>query len=69
MLPKLKIAQYRNYFKFVLSGLIKPINLEVLTSQEKEEWNNIIESRNKLLNSFNENSKSLGLNVKNKSFN
>lgn len=61
--PKQKLAQQRNYFKFVLTGMFKPIKLESLTEWEKLTWQQILELKNKLIEEFDTNSKDLGLNI------
>jgi len=63
MLTKFKLAQKRNYFKFVLTGLPKPIDLEALTGPEKFAWNQILNHRDSLLAEFNKHSIELGLKV------
>lgn len=62
-MTKLKLAQKRNYFKFVLSGMFKPIDLNSLTEWEKEKWNEILNIRKELINKFDNNSIEMGLNV------
>lgn len=62
-MTKLQLAQKRNYFKFVLSGIPKPIDRGVLTPQEDELWGNIISIRKELIDKFDENSQKQGLNV------
>lgn len=63
MTEKQKLQKDRAYFKFVLSGMPKPINLESLTSDEREHWSLINAIRTKLIDNFNKNSIELGLNV------
>lgn len=63
MTEKQKLQKARAYFKFVLTGLPKPINLNYLGPAEKSAWNEILLIRNQLLNEFDWNSKRLGLNV------
>lgn len=60
---KQKLARNRNYFKFVLTGIYKPIKLESLTEWEKITWNQILELRDKLIQEFDTNSRDLGLNI------
>lgn len=62
-LSKLKLAQKRNYFKFIISGMLKPIDLDCLTKGELEMWNNISSQVNLLKQGFDNNSRQLGLNV------
>lgn len=62
-LSKFKVAQKRNYFKYVLSGMCKPIDTQVLTKEELEKWNTILQLRNELIGSFEHNSQSEGLKV------
>ncbi len=65
---RLKLAQKRNYFKFVVSGMVKPESLFELTEEERVTYNKIIELQKELLNNFNSNSIKLGLNVTPKCF-
>lgn len=60
---KFKLAQKRNYFKFVLSGMIKPDSLFELTEEEKVTYNKLKELHKELLDNFNSNSVKLGLKV------
>lgn len=62
---KQQLAQKRNYFKFILAGMNKPIDFSVLTIEEQCFYQNLLDYRNKLLINFNKNSKEMGLNVKN----
>ena len=62
-MTKQELAQKRNYFKFVLVGLYKPIDKSVLTEYEIERWNTIMRIKNELLYNFDENSRQKGLNV------
>ena len=62
-MTKKELAQKRNYFKFVLSGLYKPIDKSVLTEYEQERWDEIMNIRLELLHNFDENSRQKGLNV------
>jgi hypothetical protein len=66
MLTKQQLAQQRNWFKFILMGMNKPVNLEVLTEDEKLVWKQILYYRKVLLEDFNINSEELGLKVKKK---
>lgn len=61
---KQKLAQQRNWAKFLLSGFaLRSINLSCLTKEEQQTWISIVMLRNRMLNHFNENSKHLGLKV------
>ncbi len=60
---KFKLAQKRNYFKFVIVGLPKPIDKNALTDRERTLWNNIMKSREELIRSFEGSSRAKGLNV------
>ena len=62
-MDKKKLAQRRNWFKYVITGLIKPIDKECLSMLELEEWDKIIKARETILKSFNNTSKQAGLNV------
>ena len=62
-MTKRELAQKRNYFKFVLSGIPKPIDLNCLTQVEKDNWKELLYIRKQLLDKFDETSRSLGLNV------
>lgn len=64
MTEKQKLQQGRAYFKFILTGLVKPLISSVqITKEERELWEEIIAVRNKLLDMCDENSRTLGLNV------
>jgi hypothetical protein len=60
---KFKLAQKRNYFKFVVTGIPKPIDKSVLSELEIQEWDSILEARNIILKYFDDASKRAGLNV------
>ena len=62
-LTKQQLAQKRNYFKFVLTGLRKPINPSSLTEEELNQWHDLLKIRGKLLDNFDNASRILGLNV------
>lgn len=62
-MTKTELAQKRNYFKYILTGLPKPIDLEALTGPEKFGWNQILNQRDALLSEFNKHSQELGLKV------
>ena len=53
---KQKIARSRNYFLFVLTGLPKPIDRSCLTEEENLLWQQILDNRKNLINSFKERS-------------
>ena len=63
MTPKQKLQKDRAYFKFVLTGLYKPIKTESLTIEEYSWWQTILTARTELLKKFDERSRNLGLNV------
>ncbi len=63
---KQQIAQKRNYFKFVLAGMKKPIDISVLTLEEQCFYNNLLEYRQKLISNFDKGSLEMGLKVNNK---
>ena len=63
MTPKQKLQKDRAWFKFVLAGIPKPINLESLNEWEQEEWATILNIRDELLDKFDKTSRNLGLNV------
>lgn len=62
-MTKLQLAQKRNYFKFVLSGMFRRIDLEALTPYEKDLWNKILNIRKELIEQFEYSSKFKGLKV------
>lgn len=62
-MEKRKLAQKRNYFKFILSGIPKPIDLNCLTGPERWAWNQILAHRDTLIKEFNANSQILGLKI------
>lgn len=62
-MTKLQLAQKRNYFKFVLMGMFKPIDANVLTPYELQKFKELMEIRKELIESFDVNSKIKGLNV------
>jgi hypothetical protein len=63
---KQKLASNRNWFKFILMGLIKPLQTYCLTDEERIKWNQIIQLKNELLESFDSNSINKGLKVTDK---
>jgi hypothetical protein len=60
---KQKLAQKRNWFKYVITGLFKPVDYNSLTEWEQEKWSTILNIRNELLSKFETNSISKGLKV------
>lgn len=60
---KQKLQKARAYIKFVLTGLLKPINTDFLTLEEYNSWQKIKEERQKLLDAHDDNSRRLGLKV------
>lgn len=65
-LTKQQLAQKRNYFKFVLMGLPKPIDNAALTVEEQSWWKTILTARNELLKKFDNRSIIKGLRVPDK---
>ena len=63
MSTKQQLQRNRAYFKFVLSGLNKPIVLESLSPLERTRYARLLEARDEILNDFDITSKSMGLNV------
>jgi hypothetical protein len=63
MTPKQKLQKDRAYFKYVLSGIPKPIKEESLTQEEQILWQSLLLKRNSLLTNFENNSRELGLRV------
>lgn len=62
-MTKRELAQKRNYFKFVLTGLPKPIDKTVLTVEEQSWWETILAARTELLKEFDNRSIIKGLRV------
>ena len=62
-LSKKELAQKRNYFKYVLAGMHKPIDLRALNVYEIELWSEIQHKISLLTTNFNVSSQQLGLNV------
>lgn len=62
-MDKRKLAQKRNWFKYVITGLSKPIDKSCLSLLEIEEWDKILKAGEKILSSFNNTSKQAGLTV------
>jgi hypothetical protein len=60
---KQNLQKARAWFKFVLTGIPKPINTKYLTTTEQDMWKQVLELRTSLLNIHEENSRVLGLNV------
>ena len=65
-MTKQELARKRNYFKFVLSGIAKPIDFKALSEYEQEEWSTILNIKDNLLKTFNNISKQQGLHVNEK---
>lgn len=63
-MTKQELARHRNWFKYIVSGKSKPVDLKALTEWEQEKWATLLNIRDELLDKFAENSKNLGLNVK-----
>lgn len=62
-LTKQQLAQKRNYFKYVIMGLYKPVDTSILTDLELDLWNKILLHRSTLLSIFDNASKDKGLKV------
>lgn len=62
-MTKLQLAQKRNYFKFVITGMFKPVDAHVLTDRELTLWKEILDNRDELLRIFDVCSRHKGLNV------
>lgn len=62
-LSKKELAQKRNYFKYVISGIPNPVDRKVLTDWEETIWEQIINLRELLILKFDNNSREKGLNV------
>ena len=62
-MDKKTLAQRRNYFKYIITGLAKPVDKKVLSITEQSWWETILTARTELLKNFNETSRNLGLNV------
>jgi len=60
---KQKLQKTRSWFKFQLTGMLKPVNTKYLTATEQDLWREIIEKRKTLLDIHDENSRILGLKV------
>ena len=60
---KQNLQKARAWFKFVLTGLTKPANMNYLSDTEKDFWHFILETRKYLLEIHDETSRELGLNV------
>ncbi len=65
-LTKQQIAQRRNYFKFVLTGMPKPIDKRVLTATELSWWETILTARNEIIKNFDNSNVIMGLKSKTK---
>jgi len=60
---KQKLARKRNWIKYVLSGLTKPIDYTVLSEKEESLWEEILQCRAEILHGFDDTSKEMGLNI------
>ena len=65
-MTKQELARKRNWFKFIITGLSKPVDLKCLGAAELGAWNEILLIRKSILDQFDWNSKNLGLNVQDK---
>ena len=65
-MTKQELARKRNWFKFIITGLFKPVDLKCLGTTELSAWNEILLIRKGILDQFDWNSKNLGLNVQDK---
>ena len=63
MSSKQQLQRDREYFKFVVSGINKPINKESLTKFELEAWNIILDKIELLVKNHDNCSRTLGLRV------
>lgn len=63
MTEKQKLQKDRAWFKYVIAGLAKPINLDSLTEHEQYLWKQLLINREILLNNFDDNSNLKGLKV------
>lgn len=63
MTDKEELQKARAFFKYVLTGLPKPIKLKYLTEDERLLWNTILYHRSTLLENLDDNSKLMGLNI------
>jgi hypothetical protein len=61
---KQQLAQNRNWFKFLVSGLSKPVNRECLSGLEQCQWDKILAIRKDILVGFDDTSRNRGLNVR-----
>lgn len=63
MTPKQKLQKERAWFKFIITGMSKPVNIDYLTPYEEQYWKQILDIRKKLLFHFDSGSRLMGLNV------
>lgn len=61
VVTKQKLAKSRNWFKYVLLGLPKPVEQIYLKPEESYKWKQILKLREELIIDFNKNSLDLGL--------
>lgn len=66
-LTKKQIAQKRNWFLYVLTGLHKPVDYNALSGREIALWEKILEHRKTLIEEFEQTSEKKGLVIKDKS--
>ena|SRR5687767_2622928 len=62
-MTKKQLAQKRNYFKYQLLGMIKYVDVSILTESEAFTWKHILDLRDNLVDNFDNNSREKGLNV------
>lgn len=62
-MKKVELARKRNFFKYLVVGLHKPVDSSILSEDELIEWNKIMSARGRILDNFDDNSKEFGLNV------
>lgn len=60
---KQELARTRNWFKYVLLGLVKPVDYGVLSEEEQSLWDEILQCRAEILQEFDNVSKEMGLKV------
>lgn len=60
---KQKLQKARAWFKFVLTGMAKPVEIKYLTTAEKDLWNGVKSNLKTLIDLHDENSRLLGLKV------
>lgn len=60
---KQELARKRNWFKYILSGLVKPVDYAVLSEEERSLWEEILQCRVEILQGFDAVSKDMGLKI------